>query len=474
MNSTFYELEQRQGKRVCQFLKWFEHNSIYDFSEESSYTESILGQEIKQYFKAFEMQEPAGIMEAGNLERASILQQMMTIFQLNDFEKMCVELVLLGEVNPFFEKFFVYMNNDWNNGYLTLNAAISLYTMDSVTNAEFYLYFAEESRLLTYFLQLHEQAGKGRGRWSLRCKERFWQILFSESARSFTEQKDDYVWAVTGNGSPLISVMNTGYGWDDLVLPMTQKEQLKNACNRVLYKNRIYDEWGFGKKAAYGRGVSMVFSGPPGTGKTMCASVVADYLDTMLYRVNLAAIVSKYIGETEKNLSSVFDAVKKSRGVLFFDEADVLFSKRTQVNNSNDKHSNMEAAYLLQKMEEYEGIVILATNYMQNMDEAFKRRIQFLIEFPFPNEEGRRELWEKVFPAQIPFSEVPDYEFLANQFELSGSHIKNIALQAAFYAADENKGVNMEYIIKALLSEVRKTGKKISREELREYYIYYE
>ncbi|MDE6759727.1 MAG: ATP-binding protein [Lachnospiraceae bacterium] len=218
----------------------------------------------------------------------------------------------------------------------------------------------------------------------------------------------------------------------------------------------------------------MIFSGPPGTGKTMSAGITADFLGTTLYRVDLAAVVSKYIGETEKNLNAVFEAVKKGQGVLFFDEADVLFNKRVEVQNSNDRHSNMEAAYLLQKMEEYEGVVILATNYIQNIDEAFKRRIQFLIEFPFPDEDCRKRIWETVFPEQIRFDEIPDYNFLAKQFELSGSYIKNIALQAAFFAADAGKGICMEHIIKALLLEIRKTGKRISREDLKEYHMYYE
>lgn len=279
----------------------------------------------------------------------------------------------------------------------------------------------------------------------------------------------------TGNtGNNRITVMDTGYTWEDLVLPNKQMEQMKAACNRIRYKRQVYDVWGFGGKMAYGRGVSMIFSGPPGTGKTMSAGIIADYLGTSLYRVDLAAVVSKYIGETEKNLNAVFEAVRKGQGVLFFDEADVLFSRRTEVKDSNDKHSNMETAYLLQKIEEYEGIVILATNYMQNIDEAFKRRIQYFIEFPFPDAECRRQLWEKAFPRQMEFEEVPEYGFLAEKFELSGSHIKNIAVQAAFFAADEKKGVNMEHIIKALQTEVRKMGKRISREDLYEYYIYFE
>lgn len=468
------QIQQEIGRQICGFLQLQEEDSLYDFNENSPYTESILSREVKQYFSDFGTddgrQENAESLE-GN---GCMLCQMMDAFELDSFERWCVELVLLGEINPFFEKFFVYMNNDWNHGFLTPELSIRLFNMSREVEISYYRYFRQARNLMTHFLDFGGQEGKSRARWGLRCKEHFFQYIFSNEDTNFKKEKERYIWENEEQSSPLVTLVDNGFCWDDLVLPDKQKTKLQTACNRVLYRDRIYCDWGFGRKMPYGRGVSMVFSGPPGTGKTMSAAVVADYLDTVLYRVNLAAVVSKYIGETEKNLSSVFKTVKRKQGVLFFDEADVLFSKRTEVNNSHDKHSNMEAAFLLQKMEEYEGVVILATNYARNMDEAFKRRIPFWIDFSLPDEEGRRQLWEKVFPSELQFEEQPDYDFLAKHFDLSGSHIKNIALQAAFFAADEGKGVNMEHIIRALLLEVRKTGKSISREDLQQYYIYYE
>lgn len=468
------QIQLREGKRISDFLKLQDIDSLYDFREDSPYTESVLSREVKQYFNTFSEENGAQGGEDAFTDNECILCQMADAFELDSFERWCVELVVLGEMNPLFEKFFIYMNNDWQHGFLTPELSIRLFNMSRETDISYFSYFRREGKLMTHFLDFGGQEGKSRARWGLRCKEHFFQTLCLDENINFRKEKEQYIWKNEHQGSSLITMLKHGFCWDDLVLPDKQKTKLLTACNRVRYRNRIYHDWGFGNKMPYGRGVSMVFAGPPGTGKTMSAAVVADYLEIPLYRVNLAAVVSKYIGETEKNLSNVFRTVESRQGVLLFDEADVLFSRRTEVHNSNDKHSNMEAAFLLQKMEEYEGVVILATNYAQNMDEAFKRRIPFWIDFSLPDEEGRKQLWEKVFPDELKFEEQPDYDFLARHFDLSGSHIKNIALQAAFFAADEDKGVNMEHIIRALLLEVRKTGKSISREDLQQYYIYYE
>lgn len=261
------------------------------------------------------------------------------------------------------------------------------------------------------------------------------------------------------------------YTWDDLVLPEYQKSMLMTACNQVRYKYTVYQKWGFQDKISYGKNISMLFTGPPGTGKTMAAQVVSNELGLNVYKVELATIVSKYIGETEKNLGEIFNQAKKSQVVLFFDEADVLFSKRTEVKDSNDKYSNMEAAFLLQKMEEYDGVTILATNYIQNFDEAFKRRIKFVIDFPFPNAEQRREIWQKVFPQKLPLGEL-DFDYLTSKFELSGSNIKNIALHSAFLAAaDSSESVEMKHIMAAIRNEFAKGGKMFTKEDAGEYYI---
>ncbi len=695
-------MEKKWGNRIFSLLQRMEQPE--SDTENEAYKESLLSLEVKEYFSFLARQKP--ILDTKE-EKASFMYPLYTVFALDDFEKMCVELAVLGEINPFFEKFFIYMSNDWNGGYLTFDTAVRLYTLEWETKPEFYRYFEEDGKLASYFLHVCSSSEKSRVRWGLRCRNAFFSFLFSgrpsagtkeeiaewhmgqscegvkteagempvfskldqiftladgalESGRGnegswktaylygmdkweglalvrrYGEQKNrpvcfldfqqlaamgrkdgeingiktlcldiamqaifqkawlcvyfidsaslekeenrQYVvwlaeffrkqtvpclfigekrcleeiypagWAIgmeagentvkaedwkriavdfpieedielevfantydftfmqaertfeqadrmrilqarkrisqrdlkescilqtKSQGNHLVTVIDKGRPFEDLVLPERQTSQLKAACNRVRFKNLVYGKWGFGVKLSYGKGVSMVFSGPPGTGKTMSAGVVANALGTVLYQVDLAAVVSKYIGETEKNLHAVFEAVKNGHGVLFFDEADVLFSQRTQVRDAHDKHSNMEAAYLLQKMEEYDGVVILATNHIRNIDEAFKRRIQFFIEFPLPDRICRRRLWEKAFPAQVEFEERPDFAFLAERFELSGSHITNIALQAAFFAAEEGKGVKMEHIIRALMAEMEKTGRRIAYEELGEYGVYY-
>lgn len=678
-------VEQIHSKRIHRFLQQLEQEAAGQLGENSPYTDSFLSMEVKSYFMR-QAKQPAIEPE----KEENLLLQIYDVVGLDSFETMCIELALLGEINPYFEKFFIYMSNDWNCGYLTLDTAVRLYTMQEEDGIGYYRYFQEESRLMRYFFTMYSTEGKSRVRWGLSCRKAFFSFLFSEHSYAlsecfsifrYTDSREDFhgnpdtcfhfldftdlqsenggmyylyginkaeqlaavkyyggryqrdvvvmditqikqraeqpdamqyqkescndallqikvknawlclsfldakswenpeyksfviwmlkqikrvrgyifilgeaplllgdkfpdLWEILvhreqfyaagriwegvakdyildggvdlellantysftalqvkrilqnaeksrkmenapaiskehiirscitetrGSSSGFVSVMDTGYTFEDLVLPKRQMTQLKAACNRIRYKHQIYNEWGFASHIAYGKGVSMLFSGPPGTGKTMTAGIVADYLGTTLYRVDLSAVVSKYIGETEKNLNTVFETVRKGQGVLFFDEADVLFGKRTEVKDSHDKHSNMEAAYLLQKMEEYEGVVILATNYIRNMDEAFKRRLPFMIEFPFPDAECRNKLWQKAFPEHVPWEEKPDYDFLAKQFELSGSNIKNIALQAAFFAAEDGKGVNMEFIIRAVLLEINKTGQQISREDLREY-----
>ncbi len=263
------------------------------------------------------------------------------------------------------------------------------------------------------------------------------------------------------------------FTWEDLILPPASKDLLRLACDQDLYKRVVYKEWGFGAKLPYGRGLSLLFSGPPGTGKTMGAQVVAGELGRELYKADLAGVVSKYIGETEKNLREIFREAAKGQAVLFFDEADVLFNKRTEVKEANDKYSNMEAAFMLQEIEEYEGVCVLATNLLQNFDEAFKRRIKFIIEFPFPNRQYRQKLWRAAFPAAAPLGEDINWEYLACRFELSGSNIKNIAVNAAFVAAARGKAVTMAEILLSLRNELAKSGKMLSQEEFGEYYMYF-
>ena len=203
----------------------------------------------------------------------------------------------------------------------------------------------------------------------------------------------------------------------------------------------------------------MLFSGSPGTGKTMAAEVIANELQIDLYKIDLSQVVSKYIGETEKNLDRIFTAAQSANAILFFDEADALFGKRSPVKDAHDRYANIEVGYLLQKMEEYEGVAILATNLRDNMDDAFVRRIQIIVEFPFPDEEYRQRIWQVIFPPEAPIGEDVDFGFLAKEVRLAGGNIKNIALAAAFYAASDGGAIQISHLIKAATREYQKLGR---------------
>lgn len=261
------------------------------------------------------------------------------------------------------------------------------------------------------------------------------------------------------------------YTMKDLILPSRQKEKIIHICNRIKHKKYVYEDWGMSEKSPYGNGISVIFAGPPGTGKTMAAQVVAAELGMELYRVELPAVVDKYIGETEKKLNRIFEEAEKSMAILFFDEADVLFSKRTEIKESNDKYNNMEIAFLLQKMEEHEGVSILATNYLQNFDEAFRRRVSDIIDFPIPDAGSREKMWRNMIPVRLPVSEEIDYPFLAAQFQMTGSMIKNTMVYSSFLAAESlEKMLTMEMVLKGIAHELEKSGRKLNREDYGEYY----
>ena len=248
------------------------------------------------------------------------------------------------------------------------------------------------------------------------------------------------------------------FTWDDLKIEEDSKKLLELVCNRVKCKSRVNDDFGFGQKLPYGKGLAIVLYGPPGTGKTMAASVLANELSLDLYRIDLSQISSKYIGETEKNLGALFEAARNSNGILFFDEADSLFAKRTEVSSSNDKHANAETAYLLQKIEEYPGVSILATNNLQNFDVAFKRRMTYIIPIGMPDEKTREELWKAAFPDKAPLASDVNFSILAEAIEISGSGIKNAAIEAAYRAAAENRKITMNDILDAVDLECMKNG----------------
>jgi len=253
--------------------------------------------------------------------------------------------------------------------------------------------------------------------------------------------------------------------WDDLVLPELQMQTLRQLAAQVRHRLKVYETWGFAPKSRRGLGVSALFTGGSGTGKTMAAEVLARDLRLDLYRIDLSAVVSKYIGETEKNLKQVFDAAEEGGILLLFDEADALFGKRSEVRDSHDRYANIEVGYLLQRMEEYQGLAILTTNLKSALDTSFQRRLRFTVNFPFPNLAHRETIWKKVFPEATPTSGL-DYNKLA-QLNLAGGNIRNIALNAAFLAAESGRPVEMANLLQASRLEAQKMERPLSDSEIR-------
>jgi hypothetical protein len=252
--------------------------------------------------------------------------------------------------------------------------------------------------------------------------------------------------------------------WQDLVLPPAEMSQLREIAAQVTRREQVYEKWGFAAKSRRGLGISAMFAGPSGTGKTTAAEVLANALRLDLYRIDLSSVVSKYIGETEKNLRRVFDAAEDGGAILFFDEADALFGKRSEVKDSHDRYANIEISYLLQRMEDYRGLAVLATNAKGSVDTAFLRRIRFVVNFPFPNAAERAEIWRRAFPAATPKAGL-DPSRLA-RMNIAGGNIRNIALNAAFLAAEASEPVGMSHIARAARSEYGKMEKPLTDAEI--------
>jgi len=258
--------------------------------------------------------------------------------------------------------------------------------------------------------------------------------------------------------------------WGDLVLPAVTLARVRELAAAIRNCHVVYSEWGFERRLAAGRGVKALFSGSSGTGKTMTASVIAADLGLDLYKIDLSGVVSKYIGETEKNLDRIFGAARASNAILFFDEADALFGKRSEVKDAHDRYANIEIAYLLQKVEDHEGLVILASNLSRNIDAAFSRRLHYVIDFPLPDEDSRELLWRQMFPPETPLAQEVDWCFLAKQFALAGGDIKNVALEAAFLAAQDGRVITMQQLVRALARQLLKQGRIPSATDFKQYY----
>ncbi len=301
-----------------------------------------------------------------------------------------------------------------------------------------------------------------------------WRQVQESEVKEVTEGFNHFLWDICrAQARPklddLAQRIDCAASWEDLVLPESQVQVLRDVAMQVKQRAKVYERWGFGGKSKRGLGISALFAGVSGTGKTMAAEVLARELRLDLYRIDLSAVVSKYIGETEKNLGRVFDAAELGGVVLLFDEADALFGKRSEVKDSHDRHANVEVSYLLQRMESYRGLSVLTTNLKSSLDQAFLRRIRFITQFPFPDSTQRAEIWRRIFPKSTP-TEGLDYQKLG-QLNVAGGNIRSIALNAAFLAADANDAVTMYYMLQAAKSEYIKLERTLTDTEVKGWVI---
>jgi hypothetical protein len=276
---------------------------------------------------------------------------------------------------------------------------------------------------------------------------------------------DDLLAAARAHSNPhlasLARKITPRYGWEDIVLPSDQVALLREIVATVRGRPVVLEDWGLGRKLVSGQGVTILFAGPPGTGKTMAAEIIAGELGLDLFKIDLSTVVSKYIGETEKNLERIFAEAERSNAILFFDEADALFGKRSEVRDSHDRYANIEISYLLQRMEAYDGVTILATNLRANLDEAFTRRLQFAVDFPFPEEKDRLRIWQTLFPPDVPREPDLDFGLLARRFKLAGGSIRNIIVSSAYLAASNGSLVTMAHLLHSTRRELQKMGRLV-------------
>lgn len=293
-----------------------------------------------------------------------------------------------------------------------------------------------------------------------------------ETVESFPSRGDFYEGCRAQSNQKLGSSarkLTPRHSWSDITLPPNEIAQLKEICAQLKHKRKVFTDWGFGRKVATSNGLCVLFHGPSGTGKTTGVEILANELSLEAYKIDLSTVVSKYIGETEKNLSAIFQEAETSNAILFFDEADALFGKRSEVKDAHDRYANIEINYLLQRMDEFEGLVVLATNLRKNIDDAFFRRMHFAVEFPFPDEANRYRIWKQHFPTAAPVANDIDFNFLANRLNITGGNIKNIVVNAAFLAAENSGTIHMKHLMRATRREYEKMGRMCTEAEFEPY-----
>jgi ATP-dependent 26S proteasome regulatory subunit len=333
-------------------------------------------------------------------------------------------------------------------------------------------------KLWNYYLVLvgaridDEQLTALAGQFQMTCgqiRDTFLSARESAAQESRSLEASDLFAAARRYSNPRLSGLarkiEPRFDWGDIVLPDDQITLLHEIVATVLSRPVVLDGWGMGRKLVSSRGVTILFSGPPGTGKTMAAEVIAGELSLDLFKIDLSTIVSKYIGETEKNLERIFNEAETSNAILFFDEADALFGKRSEVRDSHDRYANIEISYLLQRMEAYDGVTILATNLRTNLDEAFTRRLQFAVDFPFPEEAYRLRIWQTLFPKDVPCAPGLDFGWISKRYKLAGGSIRNIIVNAAYLAASDGGVVQMSHLLHGTRRELQKMGRLLDENE---------
>jgi hypothetical protein len=312
--------------------------------------------------------------------------------------------------------------------------------------------------LVSYFnlspTHIYNASLKAKSSHHLQSKHTFHQTLWNACRAQSRPRLDE-----------LAQSVETTATWDDLILPSKEKLVLHDIAAHVRQRLTVYEKWGFAGRSRRGLGISALFAGTSGTGKTMAAEVLGNELQLDVYRIDLSSVIDKYIGETEKNLKRIFDAAEGGGVILLFDEADALFGKRTEVKDSHDRHANVGVSYLLQRMEAYRGLAVLTTNLKNSLDQAFLRRLRFVIQFPFPDAEQRAEIWRRAFPEKTPILDL-DYVKLG-KLSVAGGNIRNIALNSAFIAADHNEAVQMKHILQAAKIEYIKLEKPMMDAEIK-------